>query len=82
MNLDFQTITNAIGWALVHFLWQGLAIAVRYRLLATNLPEMLRRKHVICDRVPQPCTCFFVPIWEYYKALQTTKEFIGAQVSF
>ena len=30
---QLQELTNALGWTLVHFLWQGLAIAAAYWLV-------------------------------------------------
>jgi len=79
MNLDFQTITNAIGWALVHFLWQGLAIALgtAFLLQICRNARAQTRYLIACLGL---VLCCLAPIWELQGSLQTTKEFISAQV--
>ena len=79
MNIDFQTITNAIGWALVHFLWQGLAIALgtAFLLQICRNARAQTRYLIACLGL---VLCFLAPIWELLQSLQATKEFIGAQV--
>lgn len=79
MNLDFQTITNAIGWALVHFLWQGLVIALgtAFLLQIFRNAQAQTRYLIACLGL---VLCFFAPICELLQSLQTTKEYIGAQV--
>ncbi|MBC3809451.1 energy transducer TonB [Undibacterium seohonense] len=80
MNFDFQFLTNAIGWALVNFLWQGLAIALvtAFLLQICRNGRAQTRYLIACLSLS---LCFLVPIWELLQSLQTTKEFIGAQVS-
>lgn len=79
MNFDFHIITHALGWALIHFLWQGLAIA-----LATAFLLQISRNARAQIRYLIACfsllACFLVPIWEVLTSSQTTAEFIGAQV--
>jgi D-alanyl-D-alanine endopeptidase (penicillin-binding protein 7) len=79
MNIDFQTITNAIGWALVHFLWQGIAIALgtAFLLQICRNARAQTRYLIACLGL---VLCFLAPIWELLQSLQATKEFIGAQV--
>lgn len=80
MNIDFQSLTNSIGWSLVHFLWQGLAIALgtAFLLQISRNARPQTRYLIACLSL---VLCFLVPIWEFLQSLQTTKEFIGAQVS-
>ncbi|GGW99328.1 TonB family protein [Undibacterium macrobrachii] len=79
MNFDFHIITHALGWALIHFLWQGLAIA-----LATAFLLQISRNARAQIRYLIACfsllACFLVPIWEVLTSSQTTAEFIGVQV--
>lgn len=79
MNFDFQTITNAIGWALVHFLWQGLAIVLgtAFLLQIFHSARAQTRYLIACLSL---VACFFMPIWEMLRSIQTTAEFTGAQL--
>lgn len=79
MNFDFQIITNVLGWALIHFLWQGLPIALTtaFLLQVSRNARAQTRYLIACLSL---VTCFLMPIWEMLRSLQTTAEFIGAQV--
>ena len=79
MNFDFQFITNAIGWALFHFLWQGLVIA-----LGTAILLQISRNARAQTRYLVTCLglvlCFLAPIWELRQSLQMAKEPSTSQV--
>nr|WP_315468355.1 M56 family metallopeptidase [uncultured Undibacterium sp.] len=80
MNFDFQFLTNTIGWALVDFLWQGLAIALgtAFLLQISRNARPQTRYLIACLSL---VLCFLAPIWEFLQSLKTTKEFIGAHAS-
>lgn len=79
MNFDFHIITHALGWALIHFLWQGLAIALAtaFLLQVSRNARAQTRYLIACFSL---LACFLAPIGEVLTSSQTTAEFIGAQM--
>ncbi|MBR7798669.1 TonB family protein [Undibacterium fentianense] len=79
MTIDFPLLTNAIGWTLVHFLWQGAAITLctAFLLQLSRNARAQTRYLIACLSL---ALCLFAPIWELLQRLQTTKISLDEQV--
>lgn len=75
MNEQFATLVNAIGWALVHFVWQGALIAAITALLLLLLRNASAqwRYNIGCVAL---LFCFLVPLWEVLHHWQTSSSFV------
>jgi beta-lactamase regulating signal transducer with metallopeptidase domain/predicted nucleic acid-binding Zn-ribbon protein len=68
MNIDLNTLVSSWGWALVHFLWQGLLIgvvtALLLRLFRQAKPQV--RYAIACSAL---LLCFILPISSVWRSL-------------
>ncbi len=71
MSLAFQHIFNALGWALLHFVWQGLLIAL---LLAVSLylfgPAQARARYAMAYIAL--LACIGLPVREFFLRMNET----------
>jgi D-alanyl-D-alanine endopeptidase (penicillin-binding protein 7) len=82
MNLDFSNLTNALGWALVHFLWQGslIAIATAFLLLFTRNAKAQTRYMIACAGL---LACVAVPVSEILQSMriETTSQELALAIN-
>nr|WP_315472686.1 TonB family protein [uncultured Undibacterium sp.] len=73
MNSEFsnltQTLIQALGWSLVHFVWQGcvIALVLAVVLLLTRKARAQLRYAIACVAL---LLCAALPVWKFVQALE------------
>ncbi len=64
-----QTLIQALGWSLVHFVWQGFVIAIvlAMMLLVTRKAKAQWRYAIACAAL---LSCAALPAWKFLQALE------------
>ncbi|MFC0352131.1 TonB family protein [Undibacterium danionis] len=64
-----QTLIQALGWSLVHFVWQGFVIAIvlAMMLLVTRKAKAQWRYAIACAAL---LSCAALPAWKFVQALE------------
>nr|WP_315481140.1 M56 family metallopeptidase [uncultured Undibacterium sp.] len=82
-NLHHLTsdFVSAIGWALIHFLWQGTLVALVTAGLLLFLRNARAQTRYVIACIALLC-CFFIPVWQVMQALQLREDGIASFIYF
>lgn len=82
-NLHHLTsdFVSAIGWALIHFLWQGTLVALVTAGLLLFLRNARAQTRYVTACIALLC-CFFIPVWQVMQALQLREDGIASLIYF
>ncbi|MFZ6776118.1 TonB family protein [Undibacterium sp. Ji83W] len=78
MSQFFQQAVNALGWALLHFVWQGLLIALLLAVLLNFIASAHARTRYATAYIAL-ITCICLPVKEFF--FRMSEKYAGKEVS-